>query len=164
MKVQHSSLPPTSAPSRSLSPCRHHNAPAVTHVPAAAVHEHPPQDLAHPSSTPAEHNPGEAHREPPNWQRGPWANQKKPAHGKKSKNPSPGLSPRVLHEPTYSADERRARQFSEGSPRCAAEAIVAVVLGHLVCLPLCLPEVGTCTVGSDGMSRAGETGGGAAAE
>ena len=72
--------------------------------------------------------------------------KKKPAHGKKSKNPSPGLSPRVLHEPTYSADERRARQFSEGSPRCAAEAIVAVVLGHLVCLPLCLPEVGTCTV------------------
>ena len=64
--------------------------------------------------------------------------KKKPAHGKKSKNPSPGLSPRVLHEPTYSADERRARQFSEGSPRCAAEAIVAVVLGHLVCLPLCL--------------------------
>ena len=92
------------------------------------------------------------------------ANQKKTAHGEKSKNPSPGLSPRVLHEPTYSADERRARQFSEGSPRCAAEAIVAVVLGHLVCLPLCLPEVGTCTVGSDGMSRAGETGGGAAAE
>ena len=106
MKVQHSSLPPTSAPSRSLSPCRHHNAPAVTHAPAAAVHEHPPQDLAHSSSTPAEHNPSEAHREPPNWQRGPRANQKKPAHGKKSKNPSPGLSPRVLHEPTYSADER----------------------------------------------------------
>ena len=25
---------------------------------------------------------------------------KKPAHGKKAKNPSPGLSPRVLHEPT----------------------------------------------------------------
>jgi len=123
----------------------------------AAVAMHPPSCTCQPqpptsahrkishahiaTATPAEHIPSEAHREPPKWQRGPRANQKKPAHGKKSKNPSPGLSPRVLHEPTYSADERRARQFSEGSPRCAAEAIVAVVLGHLVRLPLCLPEV-----------------------
>ena len=67
--------------------------------------------------------------------------KKKPAHGKKSKNPSPGLSPRVLHEPTYSADERCARQFWEGSPQCVADAVVVVVvvvvviLSHLVYLP-----------------------------
>ena len=129
-----SSLPPTSAPSRSLSPCCRRNAPAVmlscTCQPQPPTSAHRKISHAHiATATPAEHIPSEAHREPPKWQRGPRANQKKPAHGKKSKNPSPGLSPRVLHEPTYSADERHARQFSEGSPRCIhiAEAVVAVI-------------------------------------
>ena len=42
---------------------------------------------------------------------------KKTRAREKSKKPSPGLSPRDLHELTYSADGRCARQFSESSPR-----------------------------------------------
>ena len=63
---------------------------------------------------------------------------KKTRAREKSKKPSPGLSPRDLHELTYSADGRCARQFSESSPRPnmqVAAAIVAVVVRNLVCQP-----------------------------
>ena len=61
---------------------------------------------------------------------------KKTRAREKSKNPSPGLSPRDLHELTYSADGRCARQFSESSPRPnmqVAAAIVAVIVRDPVC-------------------------------
>ena len=61
---------------------------------------------------------------------------KKTRAREKSKKPSPGLSPRDLHELTYSADGRCARQFSESSPRPnmqVAAAIVAVIVRDPVC-------------------------------
>ena len=57
------------------------------------------------------HNPSEAHREPPNWQ---GSLGKLKTRAREKSKVLPGLSPRVLHEPTYSVT-RPCRQFSKAT-------------------------------------------------